>query len=467
MKTRLSIESLEDRRNLSGWTVTISDPSDLVSADVERKMWSCTRYAMENIARYASWNGTLDARVELRPSDPSYPGGIAWAIMNVFPDRRNAVLNEMQTGIDSNQAAPDVGATFSVASDGKLKIWGLPAYFDPEPRQYVPASVPPGHFDFIGVMTHEIFHGLGIQSSAEFLKHVTNVNGLRYFNGPNTVAALGRPLPMSPTGGTHYGNTSLPNNPISSGLMFQWGNYEGNRLDIGRLDLMILKDTGINVYNTAGLPLVDLTDSQAPITTVSRRSVYENVNVGTLVGTFNTNLGCDGYSWQLVAGMDSSAFRIVGRNLVTNAPLDYEQKISYTFTVRCIDTKGVWTDSFMTVNVADVAEPPTVVMPAVAYVTNGSTNMGMVAVIGDQKFTPTIMIFSRGGTFENRVSDPSVQVVLTTNKYGGMTIFLTGKPSALTRSLKNVTYRGSQSSLSFQLCATGTNYGSWTMGLRY
>ena len=107
--------------------------------------------------------------------------------------------------------------------------------------------VTPGQFDFIGAVTHEIFHGLGIQGCAEFVKYVTNVNGINYFNGPNTVAALGRPLPMGSSGGTHYGNTSLPDNPINSGLMFQWGNYAGNRLDIGRLDLMILKDMGTNV----------------------------------------------------------------------------------------------------------------------------------------------------------------------------------------------------------------------------
>ena len=75
-------------------------------------------------------------------------------------------------------------------------------------------------------------------------------------------------------------------------------------------------------------------------------------------------------------------------------------------------------------------ENPAVVMPAFINVTNGSTSMGMVTIIGDRTFTPTVVIFSRGGTFENRVTDPNVQVVLTPNNSGGMTIFLTGKPSA-------------------------------------
>lgn len=467
MKTRLSVESLEDRRTLSAYTVQILDPSNLVSSETELKMYICTRYVMENISKYISWKGTLDARIQVSPTNPSYPGGVAWAIMNLFPDRRNAVLNEMQTGVDASPTLPDVGATFSVASDGGLKIWGYPVHFDTEATQYVPASVPPGRCDFIGIVTHEIFHGLGIQGSAEFYKYFTTVNGQGYFNGPNTVAALGRPLPMSPFGGTHYGNTNLPDNPVNSGLMFQWGNYEGNRLDIGRLDLMMLKDQGINVHNTAGLPLVDRMDSQAPIITINNRTVNENVSSGTLVGTFNTNLGFNGYSWQIVSGMDSSAFRVVGRNLVTSAPLDYEQKSSYTFMVRCVDGSGVWTDTKLTVRVGDLPESPTLTMPLVQYVHNGVANMSRVSVGGDQNFTPTVVISSRGGTFENRITDPAVQVVISPTRNGGSVIFLTGKPAALNRNLKNVVYRGDQPSISFQICANSKNYGIWTMQLKY
>ena len=50
--------------------------------------------------------------------------------------------------------------------------------------------------------------------------------------------------------------------------MFQWGNYEGNRLDIGKLDLAILEDLGITIKSSQGLPLVETIDSQVPRNTL-------------------------------------------------------------------------------------------------------------------------------------------------------------------------------------------------------
>jgi Ca2+-binding RTX toxin-like protein len=43
--------------------------------------------------------------------------------------------------------------------------------------------------------------------------------------------------------------------------MFQYGNYEGNRLDIGRIDLGILADLGHTVKTFDGLPLFELVDN--------------------------------------------------------------------------------------------------------------------------------------------------------------------------------------------------------------
>ena len=478
MKTRLFAEPLEDRRVLSAYTIDILDSQNLVDSATESKMYSCMRYVMDNISNYVSWKGTLDARIDIRPS-----GGIN-AIMSVFANRDNAVIKEMLTGYDCCPTQPEVGAFVSVEK-GVATVYGMSAYYDPNPSQYTPANVPAGCFDFIGAMTHEIFHGLGFQfGTNEFSRYVTTVNNVTYFNGPNTVAALGRPLPMSPSGGTHYGNTNLPDNPIGTGLMFQWGNYAGNRLDIGRLDLAVLKDLGLNVIGSAGLPLVDRIDANIPRTTYSSTSVNENVPVGTVVGTLSTTAGSSGYSFQVVSGGD---FRVVGNNLVTNVPLDYETRNSYTFTVRNIDRNGAWTDMPVTVNVRDVLEvsgknpvvtvpgPVTITLPATPILfvpfnfraTNGVLPLGSVNVYGDDSTTPSVFIFSKGGSFQVNINDPAVTVYLVNNTSGGQTLCLVGKASALNRNWKNISYRGDQPTLNFQMCAGGRNLANVTANIKY
>ena len=477
MKTRLFAERLEDRRVLSTYTIDILDTQHLVDSATESKMYTCMKYVFDNIAKYVSWKGTLDARLDVRA------GGSISAIMSVLPDRTNAVIKEMLTGWDSCGTQPEVGAILSV-ENGAVTMYGMKAYYDPNPAQYVPANVPAGCFDFVGVMTHEIFHGLGFQfGTNEFSRYVTSVNNVTYFNGPNTVAALGRPLPMSPSGGTHYGNTYLPDNPIGTGLMFQWGNYAGNRLDIGRLDLAVLKDLGLNVYNTAGLPLVDRIDSFIPRTTVSSLAVDENVPIGTTVGTLSTTAGSSGYSFQVL----SSDFRVVGNNLVTNVPLDYERKNSYTFTVRNIDRDGAWTDAPITVSVRDLPEAtippgtgtgptnPTINLPSTPYLfvpvnfaaRNGVLPLGAVNLYGDDSTTPSVFIFSKGGTFSVNITDPAVTVYLVNNSSGGQTLCLVGKASALNRNMKNISYRGNQPTLAFQMCAGGNNLASVTANIKY
>jgi hypothetical protein len=63
--------------------------------------------------------------------------------------------------------------------------------------------------------------------------------------------------------------------------MFQWGNYHGNRLDIGRIDLAILEDLGYSIISYENLPLFDLIDSN-PI-------VNDSIFTNNLYGDYQNN----------------------------------------------------------------------------------------------------------------------------------------------------------------------------------
>lgn len=464
MKTPLGIESLEDRRVLSAYTVEILDRQNLVPLQVENQMRAAANFTMRSLNTFISWKGTLDLRIDVQPPHPGHDG-FTPAILQVMPNGRNATVLEMQTGVDPYPTSPDIGMTVFLGNDGTPKVYGMKFYFDPQPMTYKPANVPNGHCDFIGVLTHEVAHGIGFQfGTSDFSRHVTTVNGLRYFNGPNTVAVLGRPLPMSPFGGTHYGNTALPNNPIQSGLMYQWGNYAGNRLNIGTLDLAILKDVGLTIKTTEGLPLVDVIDAQSPRLALSHTYVYENVPVGTRVSSLGTTRGSTGYSFQLVGnGWDNSLFRIVGNTIVTNSSIDYETKSFYTLQVRIIDTKGVWTDINLKIDTINVQENPSLKTPPHFVMASSGMSLGSVQVGGDRGTVVSLMCYSRTGTITSAIRDPAVRVYSVRNTTGGTTVCLVGTAEAINRNTRYLSYKGNDPSLWVSVFAKingrSANYG--------
>lgn len=448
----LHIESLEDRRALAAYTVGVLDPDNLVPADVESKMLKSLDYAMRNASNFISWKGTLDAVVRVRPMLSGYEGGVFSSIDSDMPGNKSGTVYEMLTGIDPNGSLPDLGTDVCLAKDGTVKTYGRSAWYDPDPSFYVPANVPEGSFDFVGVLTHELFHGFGFRQTVEFTKYATTVNGNRYFNGPNTVSLLGRPLPMGPVG-THYGNTSLPDNPIGTGLMFQWGNYAGNRLDIGKLDLAILKDVGLTVKNTDGLPLVDRIDSLMPRTVLTGLVVDENLPPGTSFSTVVAR-SAGNFTFSLPEGMrDNGSFRLVGNNIVTNDQIDYETKSSYTIEVRSTDSAGVWTDRVFTIGVRDLDDTPRLVVPGRSFAYSNSTDLGFLGVSGDYRAFITVSVFAKTGSFKSNIKDPAVWVAFGLPRGGGTTVSIIGSPQSVSRNMRFITYTGKDLELNVSLNA--------------
>lgn len=346
MKMKLHLEALEDRRTLSSWSVEVLDTKNLVSPQVENQMAAAAHLVMWDLYRHLEWKGTLDLRIDVQPNDPRGPDGMAYSILQVMAGNKNATIYEMRTGIDPMPNNPDLGMTIQVGRDGTVKFLGMKAYFDPNPAPFIPANVPSGYVDFIGVLNHEIGHSLGFNGTAEFTRYVTtDRNGYRYFNGPETVKLLGQPLPLTTMGSTHYGNYKLPNNPVTTGLMNEWGHYDGNRLDWGKLDFAVLRDVGLGPNLLDGLPITDKIDRIMPRLAVSGSSVKENMPAGTFVTTVSTNYGSTNYTFRLCPVGDVGSFRIVGNTLVTTKSFNYNSRNIYQIYVSMIDKDGVRTDS--------------------------------------------------------------------------------------------------------------------------
>ena len=257
---------------MPSYTINISDPQDLVSSDVESQLYQAGNYVAELIGTYVDWKGTMDLEIRVADHTKSpYPDvdGILPALgsVNWINGRwENSTLIEATTGNDQYPNQPDIGNTIYLSADGTVRNYGMPVWIDPNPNRFVTPNLPEGHFDFIGVLTHEVFHALGLYSVTwQWRDLVIENSGLSFFVGEKTSTLYGGDLPLAASYSDHYGNTEYSENRVPSGLMFQWGNYYGNRLDIGRIDLAILEDLGYSIISYENLPLFDLIDSNPTV----------------------------------------------------------------------------------------------------------------------------------------------------------------------------------------------------------
>jgi hypothetical protein len=95
---------------------------------------------------------------------------------------------------------------------------------------------------------------------------------------------------------------------------------------------------------------------------LSGNSVFENRPAGTLIGNLSTSdvdLPDDHFTYSVVGGTDTTAFLIVGNQLQTSRPLDFEAVSSYTVVVRTTDRFNLFLDQTFTVSVLDINDAPT------------------------------------------------------------------------------------------------------------
>lgn len=470
-------EKLENRKVLSAYSVEILDTENLVSDEIEDKMRDSAHFVMSNLGYHLDWKGTIDLQINVLPFDPNYRGGITPAILqNVSTSEglKNVTIHEMITGEDLLPDSPDVGMFVFMPEFGDVSLYGMPFYFDPSPYIMSPVTIPEGQVDFIGILNHEVAHGLGFQGSSEFTQHIKIIDDVRYFFGSKTIEVFGRPLDLTTMGGTHYsGSKPLEVGPlsnresssvyldttqrerafaelglsflnysqpdISSGLMYEWGRYSGNRLDWGRLDFAILEDLGLNVKNTSGLPLTDKMDSQAPKISQTL-NIDENLPSGTVV----LNLDSE-YTYQIIHG--NNFFEIVDNKIVSKDTFDHEEISSYRGMVKIIDSESVWTNVWFDVLINDVDEIPFLVVPEYIWAGGGIATMSGINVFGDKNDECTLIFSSKTALFESYISDSNVEVYISKNIWGGTNIYVTGLVEDVSNNLLWIIYWGSENSI--------------------
>ncbi|HEX8481602.1 MAG TPA: calcium-binding protein, partial [Allosphingosinicella sp.] len=275
----------------NSYTFRILDSNDLVPAAIEASIAIDAQYVIGLVSQYISWAGTMDFVVEIRPASeltwsdadgllPSFVQlgwtGNGWT---------NQTITEAVTGIDLNPGRPDVGLTIYLADDGTIKNYGAPVWFDPNPGFESASAVPAGMHDFVGIMIHETFHSLGfINYTQEWTSRLVTQGGVSYFTGQNSAALFGGPIPFQ-AGYDHYGYAQDPSIPINRGLMYQFGNYERNRWDIGRIDLAILADLGYTIKSYDGLSLFEFIDTATDLSgTGAGEALYGDYHANVLSG---------------------------------------------------------------------------------------------------------------------------------------------------------------------------------------
>lgn len=259
--------------HIDAWHLYVDDPGGLLPPETHERLLQAGQYGMKYINTYVAWEAPLDVQIRVKPHGESpypYIEGIMPSIISLHwtgSAWSNNTLLKATTGLDRAPDRPDAGMTIYLAPDGQIRNFGAPIWFDPSPQCGVAPTLPSGHTDFIGVFVHEVFHGLGfVHFTKEFQEITTWMDGNHFLTGSKTTQLYGGPLPLAPASGgglsDHYGNTSLPGNRVRSGLLFQFGNYANNRLDIGKIDLAVLEDLGHRIRTYDGLPLFDRLDHE-------------------------------------------------------------------------------------------------------------------------------------------------------------------------------------------------------------
>ena len=323
---------------MSQFTVQVKG-GGLIDSTIEKSIIQAATYVGNLLDRYIIWKGVLDIEIQVKPASAltwSTANGLLPALGQISwtgSSWTNSTLQECLTGEDANTQLPDAGCTIYLGSDGTIRNYGIPVWFDPNPQFDVTPDLPKGYFDFIGVLTHEIFHCLGFYGvTDQWKKFVVKDGNQSYFDGSITKSLLGSALPLAPDGSSdHYGNLALASNNAPRGLMWQYGNYELNRLDIGRIDLAVLQDLGYQIRTYEGLPLFELSDSFPNIIgTNASETLYGNYQDNVISGSGSNDIIDGGKGNDTIDGGSGTDYVIYADNFadcsITPNGLNYTVK---------------------------------------------------------------------------------------------------------------------------------------------
>lgn len=300
---------------MSLWTVSILDQQTLLNSATRTLIENNVHYVMRYLDGFIDWKGSLDVAVRIK-THADMKEELGWSVDGIIPatemswftdalGTRKSNIIEMKTGVDSNGSAADAGFTIYLGQDGTLRNHGVPVWLDPNPGADAIATVPEKTHDFVSIALHEILHTLAFDqanvSYSTLGQQVVQRNGIYFFEGAATVELLGGPLAFDAVG--HVITAQTPAYAVS-GMMGDVGNYERNRWDIGRIELAVMKDLGIDVHVPFdGLPFTDM-DDKGP-------HLVGSAVADRLYGDFHDNILEGGAGDDILdggAGTDTAAF---------------------------------------------------------------------------------------------------------------------------------------------------------------
>ncbi len=145
--------------------------------------------------------------------------------------------------------------------------------------------------------------------------------------------------------------------------------------------------------------VIEVTNVAEPPTDIllTNSEIAEGVAVGSTVGTLSTQGGSPTAVTYSLGGTDAAAFALNGDALITNAPLDFEVKPSYTLTITATGD-GAFSKDFV-ITVANVAEPPTDILLSSNTVAEGAeagTTVGTFSATGGEPVTQFALVGGQG-----------------------------------------------------------------------
>jgi Ca2+-binding RTX toxin-like protein len=245
------------------YTVTLSDPTNALSASQAAGVIANMQGALDIYSRNITGQGTLDVLVSVDLSGRTLGSGRSLvAVTKAVVDGKTVIYEgaaaELITGVDPNGSNYDIEVTLPPSYLNNT-LW-----LDPDPTTRS-TPVAAGKFDAVSFFLHEVGHALGFSGRGEsntgvvtgttlsvYDTFVKTVNGVPVFTGPNAVAAYGGAVPLS-TGEfnsySHYGRVSADG--LNLNLM-EGSTYSpaGVRWYVDAIDLAFFRDMGLTTVTT-------------------------------------------------------------------------------------------------------------------------------------------------------------------------------------------------------------------------
>ena len=177
------------------------------------------------------------------------------------------------------------------------------------------------------------------------------VVGAKFVEAPGNPTNSGAAYVYNTATGSFVGGLSTPT-PINNGQFGSSVAIRGARILVGSL-----VENRVHVFSLSGSPFS---------VQLSNTAIAENSAIGSTLGTLSASSTAIGTTtFALVAGTgsnDNGSFQIVGNQLRTNSPLDFETKSSYSILVEGTDSSGKKSQQIFVITVSNVNESPTALL---------------------------------------------------------------------------------------------------------